>query len=188
MIIKPKEIKNTNSLKPDESSKNITNQDKENQEINFDENSSLTSKVQQNARKDGLQNKVSQSSSPLLTSKDDDNRRESWLHPRALEKLREQNRNEQGEFTPDNSLSELLPRASSTHAQIGKSQQQQQQQQKVIDHQELRRQSLSNSLQSSDVSHDNSLTNKSYDDNRNNESSIVNMEPHPTGIVLHRTG
>ncbi|CAD7083702.1 unnamed protein product [Hermetia illucens] len=114
----------------------------------------------------------------------DGSRRESWLHPNALDKVKERNK-----FSSDsvmnNTLSELVSRKSDA---AGTSDSAGLKSAALSEVTNTQGRSYTTASFISQTSNDSLTSSQSYLDETAGEVSLLNLEPHPTGIVLRRKG
>lgn len=135
-------------------------------------------------RNDSFSGEIPQENVPPAVNKDvDTSRRESWLHPNNLEKVRQQNVHHKSDGVLNNTLTELVPRKSSDlsfgsndEAATGAG---------AVTRKDS---SLSKTVSYNDTVSESYISNRSFTEDRNDDSAYLTSEPHPTGIVLRRVG
>lgn len=126
---------------------------------------------------ESFRNEIPQSAPPLRPE-DENNRRVSWLHSNALEKVTKQNR--LSDFVMDNTIQELVTTKDDaikekTNVQTGG------QSGEAV-------QTAKSMHFNAHTSTDSLSMSRSFLDETNADISLINTETHPSGIVLQRSG
>ncbi|XP_055923020.1 nuclear pore complex protein Nup98-Nup96 [Eupeodes corollae] len=141
--------------------------------------SSATSSNANQRNNESFSGEIPQENIPPSNKDADTSRRESWLHPNNLEKVRQQNVHHKADAVLNNTLTELVPRKSS-ELPFGTTEE--------AGNVSRKDSSLSKTVSYNETVSESYISNRSYTEDRNDDSVYLSSEPHPTGIVLRRVG
>lgn len=177
LILKPKTPQNSNNMTTGQNSKLLNIRSTT---INQSTNVAETNSDNQNTDGESFRNQIPTSAQPLESNI----RRVSWLHSNALDKVSKQNR-PSSEFAPDNTIKELV----NDKEILDKSGQRSS---NILDKSAMLNDSIiSMPVKLSKVNAQSSnesvlSTTPSYLDESNLDTSTINIESNPAGVILRR--